>query len=249
MEYKISSDYDGKPRRVYASACIVCTKVTWVPRHVLGRRKTCSLTCRGRARERRQDLTCAFCHVTFTRAVCRKSDRGLNFCTRSCKDKAQRIGGLDALRLPHYKTGAALYRHRALRDHGAVCVRCSYNADERMLDVHHVDSDRNNGLPSNLEVLCVWCHALHTRHVDPHDWIGEVRDRTPASPRPENPVQHCKARYPDDDVLRQLVWTKPIRLVAIDFGVSYNAVKTRCLRRGIPTPPRGYWNTLERRQV
>ena len=36
---------------------------------------------------------------------------------------------------------------------------------EDMLDVHHKDSNRKNGTIENLEVLCVWCHALKTRDV------------------------------------------------------------------------------------
>ena len=35
-----------------------------------------------------------------------------------------------------------------------------------MLDVHHVDGIRQNNHPDNLEVLCVWCHALKTRKID-----------------------------------------------------------------------------------
>jgi hypothetical protein len=34
-----------------------------------------------------------------------------------------------------------------------------------MLDVHHKDGDRENGSIENLEVLCVWCHALYTRKI------------------------------------------------------------------------------------
>lgn len=37
-----------------------------------------------------------------------------------------------------------------------------------MLDVHHIDGNRKNGKADNLEVLCVWCHALETRKDWPH---------------------------------------------------------------------------------
>jgi hypothetical protein len=45
--------------------------------------------------------------------------------------------------------------------------------DERMLDVHHKNNDRNDNRLKNLEVLCVWCHALHTRNITPHPWNGK----------------------------------------------------------------------------
>lgn len=47
-------------------------------------------------------------------------------------------------------------------------MRCAYDAHEQMLDVHHRDGDRKNNKIENLEVLCVWCHALETRGVPSH---------------------------------------------------------------------------------
>lgn len=41
--------------------------------------------------------------------------------------------------------------------------------------------------------------------------------------------------------LRELVWSKPMRDVAKDLGVSDVAVKKSCLRLGIETPKRGHW--------
>lgn len=41
-----------------------------------------------------------------------------------------------------------------------------YESETKMLDVHHRDGNRSNNKLSNLEVLCVWCHALETRK----DW-------------------------------------------------------------------------------
>lgn len=32
-----------------------------------------------------------------------------------------------------------------------------------LLDVHHVDGNRKHNKIENLEVLCVWCHAIVTR--------------------------------------------------------------------------------------
>lgn len=48
--------------------------------------------------------------------------------------------------------------------------------------------------------------------------------------------------WPQDDVLRELVWGKPVVQVALDLGVSGVAVKKRCSKKQIPTPPRGYWS-------
>jgi hypothetical protein len=119
-------------------------------------------------------LSCALCNTSFERRKANlnhpQSKSGLHFCSRKCKDVAQRIEGIPAIHLPHYKDGADHYRVRALRHYGSVCSCCGYNQYEEMLDVHHKDSDRENNKIENLEVLCVWCHALRTRRVLLHNW-------------------------------------------------------------------------------
>ena len=41
--------------------------------------------------------------------------------------------------------------------------------------------------------------------------------------------------------LYELVWTKPVRDVAADFGISDVALAKRCRALNIPLPWRGYW--------
>jgi hypothetical protein len=43
------------------------------------------------------------------------------------------------------------------------------------------------------------------------------------------------------EALRALVWSKPIREVASDLGVSDTAVKKACKRLNVETPPQGHW--------
>jgi hypothetical protein len=69
-----------------------------------------------------------------------------------------------------WKGGVKSYRQRALRELGCRCMNCNCpitkaNIDipEYMLDVHHRDGDRLNSKIENLEVVCVWCHAITTR--------------------------------------------------------------------------------------
>ncbi len=45
--------------------------------------------------------------------------------------------------------------------------------------------------------------------------------------------------------LYDMVWQKPIVVLAPEFGVSDVAVKKRCKRLGVPTPSRGYWAKIE----
>jgi hypothetical protein len=69
-----------------------------------------------------------------------------------------------------WKGGKASYRQRALKKYGRECGNqsCQIRAagiviPEEMLDVDHIDNDRENNSLENLKVLCVWCHAVKTR--------------------------------------------------------------------------------------
>lgn len=58
---------------------------------------------------------------------------------------------------PQWKGGIRndYYRRIAFEAHGEVCNRCDATED---LHVHHIDRNRHNSQPNNLEVLCPSCH-------------------------------------------------------------------------------------------
>jgi hypothetical protein len=41
--------------------------------------------------------------------------------------------------------------------------------------------------------------------------------------------------------LYEMIWQRPLDVVAAELGVSGTAVRKKCKRLGIPTPPRGFW--------
>lgn len=47
--------------------------------------------------------------------------------------------------------------------------------------------------------------------------------------------------WPTDAKLKQLVWKKPLSRLSKDLGVSDNAIRKRCFKRGIDLPQNGYW--------
>lgn len=155
----VSDSWDGQIRNLYSHFCLNCVKEFFAP--LKANAKYCSRECMGLHKRTRVKISCFRCFEKFERHPNRV--REINYCSRACKEEDQQVGG--PLALPHYKDGVHDYRSRAFRCHGKKCIQCGFDKDERMLDVHHKDSDRRNPHISNLEVLCVWCHALITRKV------------------------------------------------------------------------------------
>ena len=55
-----------------------------------------------------------------------------------------------------------------------------------------------------------------------------------------SPWRETKVNISDEELIKA-VWSKSMSKVATDFGVSDHCIKDTCKRRGIPTPPYGYW--------
>lgn len=109
------------------------------------------------------EVVCAYCTESFLkkRSHMNGSKSGLYFCSRVCKDRGQSLnGGVSAIQPAHYGTGKEKidYRSIAFGHHGTRCNRCGWGKHVPVLDVHHIDLNRANNDPSNLEVLCPTCH-------------------------------------------------------------------------------------------
>jgi hypothetical protein len=50
------------------------------------------------------------------------------------------------------------YRRRALKHYGRKCEICGYDKFVEVLQVHHIDRNKNNHDIENLTVLCANCH-------------------------------------------------------------------------------------------
>lgn len=128
----------------------------------------CSKYCRYEVRKSQVELTCAQCDIEFTRAKSKISDSrsGLHFCSRKCKDRAQRIGGIKEIQPPHYGTGPIDYR-ALFEGEEFKCSRCGYNEFDACVHIHHRDQDRTNNQKDNLLMLCANCHwAVHCNLLD-----------------------------------------------------------------------------------
>lgn len=168
LEFKKSIDWDGKLRTLYKKECLFCFSTYWIPKKELTRSRTCSRSCTNKlkTKEHTKEINCSFCNIKYTISISRLNNKsGLNFCTRKCKDLAQRREGIEGFSSgPVMTSGNSIfYRKLALRNFANKCFICNYNEDVRMLDVDHIDNNRKNNSLDNLQILCVWCHALKTR--------------------------------------------------------------------------------------
>src|SRR5437773_2333371 len=145
-DHIVSDRYDGKPRRLFPLTCECCGETFFVPAHVRSKRRFCSKACSSKNRRRRMHVICSVCGKEFERRdrPSRTSKSGLEFCSRICKDSAQRLDNTVGLQPSHYTDGNAAYRQRALRYYGAKCSACGYSEYSQMLDVDHLDNDRTN---------------------------------------------------------------------------------------------------------
>lgn len=138
--------------------CKTCLKVFTFVRN--RPRKFCSKSCFHAGSRTKKLVCCAQCDVLFLAPPSKQR----KYCSRKCKEVHMSADGAGP-KPAHCRDGRHQYRTRAFKTHGALCVICGYNEDERMLDVDHIDGDRTNNKIENLQPLCVWHHAAKTRGV------------------------------------------------------------------------------------
>ncbi len=160
-ELIVSTVYDGKRRKLFKRQCATCSADFYAPKHA-GKRY-CSQKCFRVSTRKQIERVCDLCGTLFARRpsslACSRS--GLVFCTRKCKDEAQRMGRYKAVLFPkHHKDGSCSYRKIAFRHYAAKCNRCGFDAFVGILRVHHRDRNRKNNHPDNLEILCPNCHEI-----------------------------------------------------------------------------------------
>lgn len=119
----------------------------------------------------RTEVICAYCGKKFLKpnSKLKNSKSGLYFCCREHKDLAQRIEfGLQEIWPEHYEQidnpTICTYRKKALMIYPNRCAVCGWDDDIDILEVHHIDEDRQNNQLENLIILCPICHKKITSH-------------------------------------------------------------------------------------
>lgn len=175
--YQVVSDYQGKSKPVK----FLCTKHNLVfqasaecfMRGADIRTGGCPSCQEERANKRysnsRVEVKCAYCDKVFTKAISKldNSKSGLYFCCREHKDLAQRLDSgpeFNKIRPEHYDDIVSDYRKLAFRNYEHKCKVCGWNEDPLILEVHHIDENREHNELENLIILCPICHRKLTSH-------------------------------------------------------------------------------------
>lgn len=142
--------------------------------HKRGNAKFCCKKCSSEHRkalpkkQNKPNCICDNCDKPIYKSISRQklSKSCFLFCSRSCKDEAQKIENYHKFKdmmPPHYHedgiySGNAKYRKLAFQHKPHMCERCNYNKIIDILIVHHKDRNRSNSDLNNLEILCHNCH-------------------------------------------------------------------------------------------
>ena len=126
---------------------------------------------------------CCWCKKEFSKEIndFKPSKSGLRFCTRKCKDEAQRIGGIREIMPPHYGANE-VHNYSTLLEESINPACCGCGENRRyLLCVHHIDGKHSNDKDENLEIVCANCHKL--RHlkfdIETNTWIYWTKALTP----------------------------------------------------------------------
>jgi hypothetical protein len=57
-------------------------------------------------------------------------------------------------------------------------------------------------------------------------------------------IKSRKVERPNKEELHKLVWSKPAKQVAKDYGVSDHSIAKWCKDYGIDKPSKGYWQKI-----
>lgn len=119
------------------------------------------------------------------------------------------------------------------------------------LDIDHIDSNPFNNSLKNLQYLCPNCHRQKTmEHRASYKKTKKKSKCKYCDVEVSAGKEQCLScfnlkRYgnswPPNELLKKMVWEKPLTQIAKEVGVADTSVRKHCIRNNIPLPPRNFW--------
>lgn len=104
-------------------------------------------------------IKCDYCGKEFTRlkSDVKTSKSGYHYCSKECGNRHKNS---------FVKSDNSFaYRRNAFDNYEHKCAVCGWAEDIRLLEVHHIDENRENNELDNLIILCPICHKKLTLHL------------------------------------------------------------------------------------
>ncbi len=151
--------------------CRLCLRSFYAkPNHIrLGWGKFCSIDCRSKAQLKGKLVNCAICDKSIYRSprMISHSRSGKHFCSKSCQTLWRNTIYVGE-KSTNWINGENAYRKILIRrGKRSICAICR-TTDQRVLNAHHKDHQRDNNKIDNLIWLCLNCHYLvhHDKKLD-----------------------------------------------------------------------------------
>lgn len=131
---------------------------------------------------------------------------------------------------------------------------------DRKLQIHHVDGNKTNNDPSNLDALTMSEHQM--THAKNNGYVLKSKlncvycnkefvsvGRALSCSRSCAASKRLHGKRLEDRITKEeleiLIWSKPTTHVAIHLNCSDVAISKLCKRLGVDKPPRGYWAKIK----
>ena len=146
----------------------------------------CSAECRSKARTKKIQCFCAHCGKELWKdpGEIKRSKTGNVFCNKSCACSYNNSHYRLQEKNPNWKGGqySTNYQKQAYRKYVHECVICN-TTDMDILEVHHIDGNRDNNILDNLIILCANHHSkVHRGSLEITDEIKQKRKYIEQSP-------------------------------------------------------------------
>ena len=162
-------------------------------------------------------------------------------------------------------TYSRVYLKKRLIDAGllkelcAICsISTSWNNKPLVLIIDHINGIGDDNRLENLRLICPNCNSQCDTFAGKNKRCAAVVHHCVDCGKvlfQNSKCRACLAKYDTSDVsslglsnneLAELVWIKPVSVLAAEFNISDTAIRKLCMRRNIKVPPRGYWQKLRR---